>query len=479
MMELYKEEDFYKDEGWPSEELKYCHYKFYLNDDSDDYDQFALIVNAIYPYIRLTKKRGNCQSPCGLATLVATDGRFARLDENERNNECPKVAWGFAAVFISELSYDNQQKDYVLLKDMDKIFTGYYNNYFQRYLHDHNGLKYQNITTEQKEMDFLNEHKNVIKELWERSEPLKNYRKLFEYAAMAETEYERFIEKRREMICNMKEVAKPNCINMKGERTIIQSGTNSVYVENNTGTIILGSDTSKRNSFSTEIRETFDKKYIKVFFLDDKVATEAKVVVEGLNVVKAVNITQSQSKDHKGNTLTIYPKSMVAAEDCEKEVIDVLNHFFNNTTKGTLKIHNEAYFADIEKRILSALDRAEATIDVCVAWFTNTILRDKLLEKSKAGIEVRVIIYKDGVNHSKGVDLSSLRHKEYRGERGGILHDKFCVIDNVHTICGSYNWTLNAENKNDEDATFHFEDYKLASTYTRRFNEMWRRDEGK
>ena len=70
MGEVYKEEDFYKDNGWPTEELSYCHYKFYLSDGSDDYDQFVLIANALYPYIRLTKKRGNCQSPCGLATLL-------------------------------------------------------------------------------------------------------------------------------------------------------------------------------------------------------------------------------------------------------------------------------------------------------------------------------------------------------------------------------------------------------------------------
>ena len=86
-----------------------------------------------------------------------------------------------------------------------------------------------------------------------------------------------------------------------------------------------------------------------------------------------------------------------------------------------------------------------------MAWFTNPQLRDKLLEKSGDGVEVRVIIYKYGVNYTKGVDLSGLNHKEFRGERGGVLHDKFCVIDNVHAINGSYNWILNAEHKNDED----------------------------
>ena len=105
------------------------------------------------------------------------------------------------------------------------------------------------------------------------------------------------------------------------------------------------------------------------------------------------------------------------------------------------------------------------------------MLRDKLLEKSKEGVAVRVIIYKDCVNRTRGVDLSGLNHKEYRGKRGGVLHDKFCVIDNVHTISGSYNWTLNAEHKNDEDAAFHFEDYTFASSYTKRFNQIWKRDD--
>lgn len=76
------------------------------------------------------------------------------------------------------------------------------------------------------------------------------------------------------------------------------------------------------------------------------------------------------------------------------------------------------------------------------------------------------IIYNDGVNNSKGIDLTPLDHKKLRGERGGILYDNFCVIDNVSAILGSYNWTNNAEFKKDEnniikkyDVIFLFEVY--------------------
>ena len=188
--------------------------------------------------------------------------------------------------------------------------------------------------------------------------------------------------------------------------------------------------------------------------------------------------TNPDTNHTESRTITQYGDNSVSIEKNTGPII--LNHATSNGKSDVpaRKMHarNEAKFVEIESRIMDYLNRASASIDVCVAWFTITELRDKLLEKANEGVKVRVIIFKDGINHSKGVDLTGLNHKEYRGERGGIMHNKFCVIDNVHTICGSYNWTRNAEDKNDEDAAFHFEDYKFASEYTKRFNQMWERD---
>jgi hypothetical protein len=482
MEDIYKEEDFYQDEGGPTESFIYCRYIFYTGEKTEyglDYDQFALVENAEYPYIRLTKKREKSHFPCGGSAQPATGGWFASLTEGERDEQCPKIAWGFAALYLANLRYDDGQQDYVELRDRNGLIKEYYNKYLKIYFDSHNGLKFSKISTEQKELNFLAEHKIVIRELWEKSTPLKKYAQLFGYSEEAERDYEEYLKERKNVLLNNKrDIVKEE--KNDGGRSVIQNGEKSIYVENNTGTIIIGSnrsDMTKNICFSTKLGKTFDTEYVKVFFLDDSVASKAQEAVSSLNCVKKVNITEYNGTAHPGQSLTVYPKSMVAADFCEKEIVSALNAFFAHVTIGKMQGHNEAYFAGIEKRILEALDKARATIDVCVAWFTNEILRDKLLEKQKEGIAVRVIRYHDGVNASKGVDLSELKHKEVRGERGGLFHDKFCVIDNVHIICGSYNWTLNAENKNDEDAAFHFEDYKLASTYTRRFNEIWRRGE--
>lgn len=111
-------------------------------------------------------------------------------------------------------------------------------------------------------------------------------------------------------------------------RTIIQNGANSIYVENHNGPIILESVMPKRNRFSTEIRYAFDKPYIKVFFYDDSDVAVAKVAVSALKSVMRVNVTESQSAAHPGNTLTVYPKPMVSADECEADVKASLKKLF-------------------------------------------------------------------------------------------------------------------------------------------------------
>ncbi len=133
---------------------------------------------------------------------------------------------------------------------------------------------------------------------------------------------------------------------------------------------------------------------------------------------------------------------------------------------------NEAHFEDIQNKILTALDNARVSIRVAMAWFTNETLLNKLMEKYKAGIDVQVAIYDDGVNRKHGVDLSSLPHiKINRGKGGGLMHDKFCIIDNQVVITGSYNWTNNAEYRNDENVTVE-NDPDQATRYSEEYRRL-------
>ena len=195
-MEKYNEEVFYNNNGWPPEEYFYCKYALPIMDEmqteEDDYDQFALVVNADFPYIRLTKKRGKNHIPCGMAASPATDGFFASKSEIERDDLCPKIALGFVAVFLSTLRYDPKQKDYVLLKPLRELMERYYREYFGVYMQCHDGLKYSSISDEEKELMFIEGHRVVTRQLWGKSTPLKDYTVLYKYASVAEKNYEDF-----------------------------------------------------------------------------------------------------------------------------------------------------------------------------------------------------------------------------------------------------------------------------------------------
>lgn len=122
---------------------------------------------------------------------------------------------------------------------------------------------------------------------------------------------------------------------------------------------------------------------------------------------------------------------------------------------------NQAHFTQIQKEILAELDKAQVSIKVIVAWFTN----DKLFEKLLQTLE-------DGINRKHGVDITRLPHKLIkRAKRGCIMHDKFCIIDNQVVITGSYNWTDNAEFRNDENITIE-NDPSQATRYSLEYRRL-------
>lgn len=139
---------------------------------------------------------------------------------------------------------------------------------------------------------------------------------------------------------------------------------------------------------------------------------------------------------------------------------------------GNVALKNEAYFNDIANQIIRDLDGARVSIHVAIAWFTNQRIADKLVEKFKDGLDVKVVYFKDHTNSKFGVNIDNIPFKAIRGTRGGTMHNKFCVIDNQKVITGSYNWSENAENKNDENAAVMY-DNDCASSYSVEFRRLF------
>ena len=114
----------------------------------------------------------------------------------------------------------------------------------------------------------------------------------------------------------------------------------------------------------------------------------------------------------------------------------------------------ETYFENIQSTILTKLHTAEKKIQVAVAWFTDKEIITQLEEIALRGVEIEIILADNDLN--RNVDFTSLTNRGvnvlFFPVRGyGMMHHKFCVVDDKLVITGSYNWTVNARSNNGEN----------------------------
>lgn len=111
----------------------------------------------------------------------------------------------------------------------------------------------------------------------------------------------------------------------------------------------------------------------------------------------------------------------------------------------------------VKKIILNHLDKAQTHVCVAVAWFTDRVLFDKLIELLDKGVQVELIITNHEFNHKSANDYKLIEQKAgFFAEIGNddqLMHMKFCVIDYATVISGSANWTNRAFTVNNEEVT--------------------------
>jgi uncharacterized membrane protein (DUF106 family) len=134
-------------------------------------------------------------------------------------------------------------------------------------------------------------------------------------------------------------------------------------------------------------------------------------------------------------------------------------------------IHNNQ---EIHAVIAEELEKATDEIMVAAAWFTDMDLYNILLSKARNGVRVEVIIAENENNNKLDFDqlinagASVLRIKNVGY---GMMHQKYCLIDNNLALHGSYNWTVNARNNNHESIIIT-NDQSIIKSLKDSFNDM-------
>ena len=116
----------------------------------------------------------------------------------------------------------------------------------------------------------------------------------------------------------------------------------------------------------------------------------------------------------------------------------------------------KAYFSGIRNRIIPCLNNATKKIQVAMAWFTSNELFEALINALNRDVDVELILLDNAINYMYyAPDFNEFINAggklRIAGPEVGFMHHKFCVIDDILAITGSYNWTYYAETRNVEN----------------------------
>ena len=142
----------------------------------------------------------------------------------------------------------------------------------------------------------------------------------------------------------------------------------------------------------------------------------------------------------------------------------------------------EVHFNDILKHIQNELSIARSSIKVAVSWFTNYALFKQIKELSEKGIKIQIITNNDLINNGGYcLDFNKLIEANVEislVEYPHLLHDKFCIIDDIAVINGSYNWTRFSRNNYENISIFRNNPY-LIQQFIDEFEYIWNKAEYK
>jgi phosphatidylserine/phosphatidylglycerophosphate/cardiolipin synthase-like enzyme len=151
-----------------------------------------------------------------------------------------------------------------------------------------------------------------------------------------------------------------------------------------------------------------------------------------------------------------------------------------NTPYPSLTIEGtrlEVYFSPddgVADQLAALIRTAQKNIMFMAFSFTSDEIADAMLERSGAGVTVSGIFEESQVESNQGDEYSRMRRAGLDVHLDGNtrnMHHKVIIIDGKIVITGSYNYSANAEQSNDENVLV-IHNPEVAALYLEEFNRV-------
>lgn len=197
----------------------------------------------------------------------------------------------------------------------------------------------------------------------------------------------------------------------------------------------------------------------------------------------STNITASGVFQQNNNTLVIHSPEVAAIY--EREFQEMWNDQFGPKSPSTadqqFAVVNgtpiQIYFSPEDKvldRIIQIAANAQSNIRFLAFSFTDYPLAKAMIDRSAAGVDVAGVYEKVG-SETEGAEMKTFLCAHVPVRQDGnpkFLHDKLIIVDNHIVISGSFNFSSNATENNDENVII-VDNAEIANLYMQEFGKIW------
>jgi phosphatidylserine/phosphatidylglycerophosphate/cardiolipin synthase-like enzyme len=140
----------------------------------------------------------------------------------------------------------------------------------------------------------------------------------------------------------------------------------------------------------------------------------------------------------------------------------------------------ETYFTkkegNLDQILIKEINTAQKNLNVAIYSLTKENIANAILEAKKRGLDIEVITDKqESQSKAQKAILDKFKANGIPvkiNSHSGLMHLKLTIIDNKTVCGGSYNYTQNATEKNDENLIV-IRNSNIINEYLTEYNSMW------
>jgi len=197
----------------------------------------------------------------------------------------------------------------------------------------------------------------------------------------------------------------------------------------------------------------------------------------------STNITVSGIYQQNNNTVVVHSPEVAAIY--EREFEEMWNGQFGPKSPSTADQQSavvngmpiQVYFSpedDVMDRIIPVVRGAQSSIRFLAFSFTDFPLAEAMIDRAGRGVDVAGVFEKVG-SETESSELRTLYCARIPVRQDGnprFLHDKLIILDNRYVITGSFNFSSNATENNDENVII-IDNPEIANLYLQEYERVW------